>query len=206
MTKTTICVLAAAALAASLGSASAADLARGPAPYYQPAPVGYNWNGFYAGINAGYEWGKVTNISVNPGGFAGGLQAGYNWEMNQFVLGVEADIQGSGADDTFAAFKFSNPWFGTVRGRMGYAFNNILVYGTLGLAYGGLHGEIPGASENRLEAGWTGGLGLEVGFSQNWSAKVEYLYMDLADRSFGITAMDNGLQTNLFRFGLNYHF
>ena len=53
------------------------------------------------------------------------------------MLGAEADIQGSGANDTFAAYKFSNPWFGTVRGRAGYAMNNVLVYATGGLAYGG---------------------------------------------------------------------
>ena len=66
------------------------------------------------------------------------VSSAYNWQSGQFVYGVEADLQASGADDTFAAYKFSNPWFGTVRGRVGYAFNNILLYGTLGLAFGDL--------------------------------------------------------------------
>ena len=57
------------------------------------------------------------------------------------VFGLEGDIQITGADDTFAPYKFSNPWFGTVRGRVGYAFNNVLFYGTGGLAFGELKGE-----------------------------------------------------------------
>ena len=96
------------------------------------------------------------------------------------MFGGETDLQISGADDTFAPWKFSNPWFGTLRGRAGYAFNNILLYGTLGLAYGDLKGELLGADETKTETGWAGGLGAEVGFTPNWSAKVEYLYMDLA--------------------------
>jgi outer membrane immunogenic protein len=58
--------------APAAGSAAAADLPRGPAPYYYPPAASiYNWTGFYAGLNLGYEWGKVNNISINPGGVAG---------------------------------------------------------------------------------------------------------------------------------------
>jgi outer membrane immunogenic protein len=201
-----IAILAGLSLAAA-GAAAAADLPRGSSPYYsRPAPSAYNWAGFYAGVNAGYEWGKVTNIAVNPSGLMGGAQAGYNWQSGQFVFGGETDIQASGADDTFAPWKFSNPWFGTLRARAGYAMNNILLYGTLGVAYGDLHGQIPGLDETKTEFGWAGGLGMEVGFAPNWSAKVEYLYMDLGDRAFSITGMDNGLQSSILRFGVNYHF
>ena len=122
------------------------------------------------------------------------------------MFGAETDIQISGADDTFAPYKFSNPWFGTLRGRAGYALNNILFYGTLGLAYGGIKGERSGLAESKTHVGWAGGLGMEVGFTPNWSAKVEYLYMDLSDRAYSITGMDNGLQANMLRFGINYHF
>jgi len=199
---------AAALVAGSLaGAALAADLPRGPAPYYNPAPSGlYNWGGVYAGLNLGYGWGKVTNTAGEPSGFLGGGQVGMNWQNGQFVYGVEGDLQASGASDTFAAYKFSNPWFGTVRGRFGYAFNNILVYGTLGLAVGDLKGELGGAAETHTMAGWAGGLGTEVGLTPNWSAKVEYLYMDLADRGFAITGLDNGYRSNMLRFGFNYHF
>ena len=112
------------------------------------------------------------------------------------MFGVEGDIQATGADDTFAPWKFSNPWFGTVRGRAGYAFSNILFYGTGGLAFGELRGETFGLSETHTNAGWTAGVGAEFGFAQNWSAKVEYLYVDLANSNFTITGAPNG-----YRFG-----
>jgi outer membrane immunogenic protein len=205
--KMTIRAVTVAGLAVAASAAAAADLPRGPTPYYSaPAPVVYNWSGFYAGANVGYEWGKATSTPTDPSGIAGGLQAGYNWQSGQFVFGGETDIQASGADDTFAAWKFSNPWFGTLRGRVGAAFNNFLVYGTFGLAYGELDGQLGGASESKTEIGWTGGVGVEYGFAPNWSAKAEYLYMDLGDRHFNITGVDNGLQANIFRLGVNYHF
>src|SRR5207237_7004504 len=116
--------------AVAAGTATAADLPRGPA-YYPPAVSAYSWTGLYAGLNLGYEWGKVTNSSIDPSGVAGGGQIGYNWQIGQFVFGGETDIQASAADDTFAPYKFSNPWFGTLRGRAGFAINNILLYGTV---------------------------------------------------------------------------
>jgi outer membrane immunogenic protein len=195
-----------AAIATISGAASAADIVRGPSPFYAPAPAAYNWGGGYVGLNAGYEWGRITNVGVDPAGLLGGVQAGYNWQSGAFVLGGETDFQFTGADDTFAPYKFSNPWFGTLRGRVGYAMNNILVYDTLGLAYGELTGTLAGLDETHIHTGWTGGLGMEVGFTPNWSAKVEYLYMDLGDRGYTITGVNNGFQSNILRFGVNYHF
>jgi outer membrane immunogenic protein len=188
------------------GTAVAADLPRGQTPYYPPPVSIYNWSGFYAGLNLGYEWGHVTNSNIDPAGIAGGGQLGYNWQTGQFVFGAETDIQFSGADDTFAPYKFSNPWFGTLRGRAGYAINNVLLFATFGLAYGGLDGQFLGLEESKTLFGWAGGLGMEVGFTPNWSAKVEYLYMDLGSRAFSITGIDNGLQSSYLRFGVNYHF
>jgi outer membrane immunogenic protein len=206
--KNSIRAIAAAALMASTaGVAAAADLPRSTPLYSSPAPAGvYNWSGFYAGANLGYQWGKISNSSVNPKGIEGGLQGGYNWQSGQFVFGGETDIQFSGADDTFAPYKFSNPWFGTLRGRVGYAFNNILAYATGGLAYGDVKGETGTLSETKTQLGWTLGVGAEVGFTPNWSAKVEYLYMDLGNRHYSITGVDNGLQTSILRLGVNYHF
>ncbi len=93
----------AAAMAITAGVAAAADLPRGPTPYYSAPASYYNWSGLYAGINAGYDWAHVTNSSIDPSGIFG-------------VFGGETDIQASAADDTFAPWKFSNPWFGTLRG------------------------------------------------------------------------------------------
>jgi outer membrane immunogenic protein len=196
------------AVAMATASAQAADLPRGQYRPYAPPPAMavYSWMGPYLGANLGYQWGETTNNPTEPSGIAGGLQAGYNFQTGQFVFGGEADIQLSGAEDTFAPWKFSNPWFGTVRGRAGVALNNILFYATGGLAYGNLRGEVGGLTENRTGLGWTAGLGMEVGLTPNWSAKVEYLYVDLTDRSYTVTGTDNGLESNLLRFGVNYRF
>jgi len=202
--KKTIMAMAIATTAS--GSAAAADLPRGPAPYYPPPASVYNWTGPYAGLNLGYQWAKVTNNVTEPSGIAGGGQLGYNWQLGQFVFGLETDIQASAADDTFAPYKFSNPWFGTLRARIGYAINNVMLYGTGGLAYGELKGEFFGIEEDKTLVGWTAGAGIEYGFTQNWSAKLEYLYMDLASRTYSITGVDNGLHSSFLRLGVNYHF
>jgi outer membrane immunogenic protein len=205
--KKTILAIAAATATVAAGAVSAADLpGGGPQPYYTSPTSVYNWSGFYAGVNLGYEWGKITNSNIEPSGIAGGAQGGYNWQSGQFVFGGETDIQGSAADDTFAPYKFSNPWFGTLRARAGWAFNNILAYGTFGLAYGGVNAELNGLTEDKTQIGWAAGLGMEVGLTANWSAKVEYLYMDLGSRSYTTTGTDNGLQSSVLRLGLNYHF
>jgi outer membrane immunogenic protein len=189
-------------------SAEAADLSYGSrAPYTVNQPLNaYSWAGPYLGANLGYAWGSVDNNPTNPSGFSGGVQAGYNWQTGPWMFGVEGDIQATGADDTFAPWKFSNPWFGTVRGRAGYAFNNILFYGTGGLAFGELRGETFGLSESHTTAGWTAGVGTEFGLAQNWSAKIEYLYVDLADAHFTVTGVSNGYRFGLVRAGVNYHF
>jgi outer membrane immunogenic protein len=200
---------AVAAIAAGLSlPAHAADFNYNSRPPYtvnQPLNA-YSWAGPYLGGNIGYAWGSVDNAWAKPSGFIGGLQAGYNWQNGPWVFGVEGDIQASSADDTFAAWKFSNPWFGTLRGRGGYAYNNVLFYGTLGLAFGELRAATFGISESHAGAGWTAGVGAEFGFAPNWSAKVEYLYVDLANSNFVITGASHGLSFSTVRAGVNYHF
>ena len=191
-------------------SAQAADI-YGRRPYAQPytvaQPLANSWIGPYIGGNLGYGWGDVSNNGAKPSGVLGGLQAGYNWQNGAWVAGIEADLQLSSADDTFAPWKFSNPWFGTVRGRVGYAFNSILLYGTGGLAFGALKAQLPGGlSESNTSAGWTIGAGAEFALNQNWSAKVEYLYVDLSDKNFLMTGMSNGYQFSTVRVGVNYRF
>ena len=189
-------------------SARAADLNYGRAPYTVNQPLNaYSWAGPYLGGNLGYDWGSVSRNPTKPSGFVGGVTAGYNWQNGgPWVFGVEGDIEVAGADDTFAPWKFSNPWFGTVRGRAGYTVSNVLFYGTAGLAFGGLRGETFGLSETHTSAGWTAGVGAEVGFAPHWSAKIEYLYVDLSDSQFAITGVSNGYRFGTIRAGLNYHF
>ena len=187
-------------------SVQAADMSYGSRAPYTVSQLP-SWAGAYLGGNLGWDWGSVDNNPTRPSGFVGGVQAGYNWQPGPWVFGIEGDLQATGASDTFAPWKFSNPWFGTVRGRAGYALNNILLYGTAGLAFGELSGQtFFSQSESHTNAGWTVGLGAEFGFALNWSAKVEYLFVDLNDSTFLVTGVQNGYHFGLLRAGVNYHF
>ena len=197
---------AALTLAGMAQSADAADLSyRQPYTVNQPLNA-FSWAGPYLGGNLGYEWGSVSNNATKPSGIAGGVQGGYNFQSGNWVFGVEGDLELTGASDTFASWKFSNPWFGTMRGRAGYAFNDILFYGTGGLAFGELRAETFGLSESQTNVGWTLGVGTEFGLSPNWSAKIEYLYVDLSESQFAITGVSNGYRFGVIRAGVNYHF
>jgi outer membrane immunogenic protein len=192
-------------------SAQAADLPYGSrAPYTVNQPLNaYSWAGPYLGANLGYAWGSVDNTLTRPSGFEGGVQGGYNWQNGPWVFGVEADFQATGAEDTFAPWKFSNPWFGTVRGRVGYLLTpTLLLYGTGGFAYGG----VTAFQRSNTSTGWTAGGGIEWQFAPHWSAKLEYLYVDLA--SSGIYGAYTGWELgnnhhpeiNVVRLGVNYLF
>jgi len=203
MVETALAALA--ALAVTFGTAAAADLTS----YASPGPArAYFWQGPYVGANFGYQWGSVTNAPQDPSGVVGGLQAGYNWQSGQFVFGGETDLQLSDADNRFAGWKFSNPWFGTMRARAGIAMNNVMFYGTVGLAYGTLRLEnaLTGTSEGNTTIGWAAGAGMEVGLMGNWTARAEYLYVDLGDHTFASTGTTHGIESGVLRFGVNYHF
>ena len=178
----------------------------GPA-YTVPQPLDcYSWAGPYLGGNIGYNWGSVTGNGAQPSGFSAGVQAGYNFQNGPWVFGIEGDLQVTGADDMFAPWKFSNPWFGTVRGRAGYTFRNVLLYTTAGLAFGELRGETFTSSESHGSVGIAIGVGAEFGIAPNWSAKFEYLYVDLSSTAFAVTGVSNGYRADVFRAGVNYHF
>lgn len=167
-----------------------------------------SWQGLYVGVNGGAQWGSVSNSVVRAAGAAGGVQAGYSVQKDRFVFGIETDLQLAGADGTFAAWKFSNPWFGTLRGRVGWALDNVLLYGTLGLAYGTLRAQSAptSVSEWKASVGWTAGAGVEVAMLRHWSARAEYLYVDLNDRPYLLTGARHGIDSSLLRVGLNYRF
>ena len=187
-------------LLAMTGVATAAD-------YFAPSPLGpYSWIGPYMGATAGYQWGWVSNSPTQPSGLEGGIEGGYNWQRGNFVFGGEADLNLSTASATVAPLEFSTPWFSTARGRGGVTFGNVLVYGTAGLAFGDLRADAAGLSETHANIGWTAGAGVEVGFTQRWSAKAEWLYLDLAGSNFSVSGVNNGISANLLRFGVNYRF
>jgi outer membrane immunogenic protein len=180
-----------------------------PSPPPAPVPYLYPWCGPYLGFNVGGQWGTLTGSPARPSGFFGGVQSGYNWQFGpygQWVAGWEADFQFDNADDTLGAFRFSNPWFGTLRGRAGVAFDNILLYGTLGIAFGRIRIETAGLAEDNTHTGVAIGAGIEYGLSRNWSVKAEFLRIDLSSERFALTGLDNGLNSNVFRIGVNFHF
>ncbi|WP_439497706.1 outer membrane protein [Bosea sp. (in: a-proteobacteria)] len=211
------------------GAAAAADLPsrKGPvaAPVYYP-PV-FTWTGFYVGVNAGYGFGQIdsTNLGIiggydDPDGFIGGGQIGYNYQIGQWVVGLEADFQGAdlkaSATDPVLGVRASNEmqWFGTVRGRVGYAFDRFLPYVTGGFAYGSVKNKIStpfgSASNDNTQYGWTLGGGLEYAFTNNLTAKIEYLYVDLDKESFNVPGgtFNANVETkfSVVRAGLNYKF
>lgn len=185
------------------GGARAADLPR-IQPAAPPYPT-YNWVGPYIGVNLGYQWSSARNSGASPSGITGGIQYGYNWQFGEYVLGVESDLQASNADDMFAAWKFSNPWFGTIRGRLGYTMNNVMLYATFGFAYGRGTIQTAGLSESNTHVGWAAGGGMEIGITPNWSAKAEYLFVDLSNQHYVLFG-NTGFESNILRLGVNYRF
>jgi outer membrane immunogenic protein len=243
-------LLVATALLATTAGAQAADLPV-KAPYLKtPVATVYDWTGFYIGVNAGVGVGRdYTRLDIpaglsfeasylNPlGGVAGG-QAGYNWQLpksafGSLVLGVEADLQGTGMRDNFTCligclptqtnnFNQRLDWFGTVRARAGIATGPVLTYVTAGYAYGSVRTTMtetipPGGpantgafASNQNRGGWTWGSGVEASLGGNWTGKIEYLWIDLGDRLDPFTlngvgqAMTTDVREQIFRVGLNY--
>ncbi|MFY7948785.1 MAG: outer membrane protein [Gemmatimonas sp.] len=201
------------------GAASAADLPSRKGPVVAPvyAPV-FTWTGFYVGVNAGYGFGNVNagafvlprRVSIgNIDGFIGGGQVGYNYQMGQFVVGLEADIQGADlkASNAFGD-RIKTEYFGTVRGRVGFAFDRFMPYITGGWAYGNVKTSIAGigSSDTSHTGGYAVGAGVEYAFTNNLTAKVEYLYVDLGEKNFRATGVKVGTDFSVIRAGLNYKF
>jgi outer membrane immunogenic protein len=214
-------------LASEIASATAADLPPPPPAYAQV----FSWTGFYIGANAGYGWtntsGTLTTTSgsehftITGNGFLGGAQAGYNWQWSSVVLGAEADFQGTTINGPFSASAgplisatAKEPWFGTVRGRLGYAIDRVLIYATGGAVYGDttLNGTVSTVAPFSSSATfwtWTAGAGVEAAFWGCWSAKLEYLYIDTPNNTPAIapvTKVSSSASTNIVRAGINYHF
>lgn len=227
-------LLAGAAVAALVSGAQAADLGapRGPIAAVVVAPA-FSWTGFYLGLNLGYGWGNYTQYGrqglgdgpgVNPRGVVFGGQIGYNYQINNFVLGLEADLQtgprGSTPQGTLGpAFScitgncvVNVNWFGTARARAGIAVDRALLYVTGGLAVAGYNGGIQNSTYvgSSTKVGWTLGAGLEYAFTPNLTAKAEYLFVKTSDADFGVTG--GGVQYSargnfhVARVGLNYLF
>jgi outer membrane immunogenic protein len=179
-------------------------------PAYEAVPAiasPWNWTGPYLGGTFGYAWGEASRGGDITGAI-GGVTAGINGQHGAIVFGAETDFNFSGLDGRSGRKHFSSDYIGTVRGRIGYAFDRFVAYGTGGLAYGS--GELSGnrGSSSRTHFGWTAGFGIEAMITGGLSAKVEYLYVGLDQQQYrlGGNPVPVDVSANLIRFGLNYRF
>jgi outer membrane immunogenic protein len=215
------------AILALAGTAAAADLPRrgvmAPAAAPVPVPVAYNWTGFYAGINGGWGFGnsRWSNAAISTGDFdvdgalVGGT-LGFNWQNGPAVFGVETDLAWSGIEGSTGVAcagrcTTENSWLGTTRGRLGYAIDRWMPFVTGGVAYGDVEARAPGvrgASDTNI--GWTVGGGAEFALAGNWTAKGEYLYVDLGELNCGVANCGAPAKveftSHIVRAGLNFRF
>jgi outer membrane immunogenic protein len=198
---------------------------------YASAPVRHQWTGFYVGGNLGFGVAGITDsaplaVSSMMYGAVGGVQAGFNYQIESWVLGIEADIQASNQSQAYTrnipivgdlTVGHKIPYFGTVRARIGYAFQCacVMAYGTIGVAYGSYQ---PYASALGVTVSTTYsnvalavGAGVEWAVSDRWTTKLEALYIDTGDIGDAVTLPVIGpinarLRDLVTRIGVNYHF
>ena len=223
------------------GAARAADLPPAPQlPPLQAQPVwtgfyaGLNVGGGFGSSHNAFNIAGfgLPAFDTSLAGVVGGGEAGYNWQTGPWVLGLEASFDGSGLSGgrtapcppplcTALAASYTQrlSWFGTLRPRIGYALGNWLFYATGGGALGEVGTNATAAvgsfiaTDNRSQTrdGWTLGGGVEVGFAPGWSAKIEYLYLDLGSRTttYLLTppiSNASRFSANVITAGVNYHF
>lgn len=220
--------------------AVAADQAPSPGPPARTvaAAPAYSWTGFYAGLNGGGGWGysrfdfatgallaPPTNGKFSVSGGMFGVTAGYNYQFGATVIGLEADggwaniSGGSPCIGGAARCEAKNTWLATARGRVGftadrvwgYSFESVLPYLTGGVAVGGLQADVVNlGGSTATNAGWTIGAGIEVALIDRWTAKGEYLYVDLGrfdcGPACGAVPVNVHFTSHLVRGGVNYRF
>lgn len=193
-------ILAFTAAAGFAGAASAADIYQAPppisSPIYTPAPM-FTWTGAYIGLQGGYDWNRASTppYSANVDGFIGGLYGGYNWQTaTNWVLGIDGSINWSGASGSSTgpgplpdANSAEVNWKGLIRGRLGYAWDRFMLYGTAGAAVAGYSASTtnPDGTGNATPWGWTVGAGAEVALTDNVVARLDYSYQDYG--TFNVT-------------------
>jgi len=201
-----------------------------PQPITKVAPLTtYDWTGAYVGLNLGLGFNTAnfaaSSSSIRPNGLHVGATLGYNWQSGSLVFGIETDLAYATSKHTLicspntapvvTVCETKNRMLGTVRGRLGYAFDRWLPYLTAGLDYGYLQANSVGgvvASSSGVKAGWTAGFGVEYALSRAWSLKLEYLYVCLGNPGGGLACSTQVSPANLsfkhslVRTGLNYKF
>jgi outer membrane immunogenic protein len=232
------------------GAASAADLGAIPLR----GPIG-TWSGLYAGVNGGYSWSDgdaviflgSLGVRPNPSGGMFGAQLGYNWQFTpDWVLGVETDIDwtdflgnttlsstGLVGNDNFSYIARQRVgMLGTLRGRVGYVLDDVLLYATAGVAYGqtelqtsvadahagltcGPAGFCSNLGSKQWATGWAAGVGFDWSFLPRWSFRTEYLHYDLGSVHQNLTdplapglvaTVDTNFRGEIVRGAINYRF
>jgi len=222
--------MASAMLVAASASAFAADLpSRRPPPVYAPVPI-FTWTGFYVGGDIGYTWGTDTHTlpsgavyQATPQGEIGGLHVGYNYQINQFVVGLEGDVDGanfrnSAASPAGAVNSTRLPVEGSIRGRLGYAWDRALFFATGGAGFADIQHNYtnplgvsdPGNTYSSTRVGWTVGGGVEYALSNNWSVRGEYRYADFGRQTdtilLGTVPVVNHVIEHRVTVGFSYKF
>lgn len=216
-------LLATAAAAAFAAPALAADLTRQPPPppYIPPPPV-FTWTGVYIGGQVGGAWGAGnnlftgftpggafidSNIGGNPSGVIGGAHLGYQVQINQWILGIEGSVDGSSLsktvtvgfpDGTSLTANTSADVQGSIRGKLGIAWDRFMIYGTGGVAFGGFNTDLSVAgtglagvpffstlSVSNTRVGWTAGGGIQYAVTPNWWVFAEYRFSDFGTLNNG---------------------
>jgi outer membrane immunogenic protein len=199
----------------------------------------YNWSGVYLGATIGFGWANTnvteldnysfsdfvgdTEFDFDSDGILGGAFIGYNWQSGNFVYGVEADISATGIDNAVEntmnpgsgeSFSTNIDWFGTVRGRLGYAADRWMPYVTGGVAFADITSSYNDPEDDNFAVasgtvwGWTIGAGAEYALTDNWTLRGEYLFVDLEDKqgSFDDFRYDFDNQIHVVRAGAAYKF
>lgn len=185
------------------------------------APGAYDWSGAYGGGAIGGTWTSFSTVygPVSPnrfdsdtGGFSLGVLGGVMAQFQNLVFGIEGDVSFASRDDT--RIIQGNPitaeadWSASLRGRAGYAVDDVLLYGTGGLAWSRIGLSVPGASARTTELGWTLGAGLELALTDNFTARAEYLYSDFGATSgtLGGSPFSTEFDSHAIRAGIIYRF
>lgn len=206
-------VLASALVLSASASAMAADAVYEvpAAPVAVDAPA-FTWAGAYAGVQGGAGWLDGTFSAFGgsatqdfDGGVVGGF-VGYNWQFsNGFVAGIEGDVDYNFNEESAAGIDVGTDWAGSVRGRVGYAFDRALVYGAAGWTFTNGYVKGLGVDENETFNGWTVGAGVDFAVTDNLFVRGEYRYNDFGDKDI-VPGLNADLDQSVVKVGLGVKF
>ncbi len=219
------------ALVQPFASALSADFEPPPPPTDDLRPATYDWSGIYAGASLGFacDVGRITSVSAGPPaassytdlkgcGYDVNGHAGYNYQLDSIIFGLEANVglANDNIDDN-GSFSFGHGAYAGMRGRMGYAWDNTMFYGTAGYQMTksdlGLYYAIPPGwtHQSSVHHGWTVGLGVEHAITDTIRIRAEYEYAHMGDSkgytSCGASCTDTlELASGTIRLGVSYAF